>query len=89
MRPSSAEVLTSGALPNLEYLDLSGNDISDEGAKTLAIALATGSAPRLTQLHLSGNPRLSKGGDRACRATLQEKMKALQVYTQWRRDPKT
>ena len=84
-----AEVLTSGALPNLEYLDLSGNDISDEGAKTLAIALATGSAPRLTQLHLSGNPRLSKGGDRACRATLQEKMKALQVYTQWRRDPKT
>ena len=34
-----AEVLASGALPNLEYLDLSENDISDKGAKALAVAL--------------------------------------------------
>ncbi|EOD38929.1 hypothetical protein EMIHUDRAFT_361530, partial [Emiliania huxleyi CCMP1516] len=42
-----AEVLASGAAPRLEKLDLSYNEIGDEGCKALAAALKEGAAPSL------------------------------------------
>ena len=48
--------LGSGAAPALEYLDLVGNKIGDEGMRHLADALARGAAPALVSLSLYGNP---------------------------------
>ncbi|EOD28184.1 hypothetical protein EMIHUDRAFT_254128 [Emiliania huxleyi CCMP1516] len=42
-----AEVLASGAAPRLEWLNLRGNKISDEGCKALAATLKEGAAPSL------------------------------------------
>ena len=60
-----AEVLASGAAPRLEKLNLSRNEIGEEGCKALAAALGKeGAAPRLEKLELAFN----KIGDEGCKA---------------------
>ena len=47
-----AEVLASGAAPRLETLDLSDNEIGDEGYKALAAALKEGAPLTLTDMYM-------------------------------------
>ena len=59
-----AEVLGSGAAPQLKKVVLQLNEIGDEGCKALAAALKEGAAPRLVMLELDKN----KIGDEGCKA---------------------
>ncbi len=49
------EVITSGSLRSLEKLFLGGNQIGDDGVKSLSTAIASGSLAKLTYLNLSSN----------------------------------
>ncbi|CAK0863806.1 unnamed protein product [Prorocentrum cordatum] len=67
-----AAVLASGALPQLQELDLGDNRVGDEGAARLAEALrAPGALPQLQELYLGNNP-LGVGGRAALRAAWAE-----------------
>jgi len=50
-------------LNNISNLNLSNNQIGDEGAKLLADSLSKGEMPNLKKLHLEGNQLTDKGED--------------------------
>ena len=57
---SIAELIRSGALCNLEELDLNGNDMSDGGARAIAEAVRSGGVPCCKRILVAGNRTMSK-----------------------------
>ena len=53
---SLANACASGALANLETLDLRHNNIGDVGCTALASAVGEGALPALTHLKIDNNP---------------------------------
>ena len=51
-----AVLLEEGAMPNLKVLNLTRNQIADEGVAALASALRGGALPACTAIGLNGNP---------------------------------
>ena len=51
-----AAAIGSGALPHLEVLGLSRNQIGDAGVQCLVAAVGSGALPKLVYLGVAGNP---------------------------------
>ena len=67
---SLCAVLSSGALKQLEWLYLDGNEVGDAGMSAIAEAVASGAIPRCTRIALDGNPGNDSGVQQALRDSM-------------------